>query len=314
MSQSSNNQNPEYFNSTLSPNLGIVHSNLDFPSISYYHPTERLDSDMEEPNSELELASSRRRDGNILNRMNIDEEEEEDHDNEVDQGNEEDEEEEEDLELEEDGIEEEEEEDDGDRQTFDLQKEADACRIYDAEHPDNKQKIEGGREITEHEAIWTVSTFRPDWGVEKMRDNNPLTYWQSDSPNPKSPHTVDIYFHQATVIKQVSIFTDVSQDESYTPKLISIRGGTNFRDLHEIMELECEDNVGWKNADFSSISDEPIRVFQLQIAVLSTHFNGRDTHIRQIKVYSVPLPYTQEIIDSDGEISIQTSIQKKGLR
>lgn len=34
---------------------------------------------------------------------------------------------------------------------------------------------------------------------------------------------------------------------------------------------------------------EPIRVFQLQIAVLSTHFNGRDTHIRQIKVYSVPL-------------------------
>lgn len=33
-------------------------------------------------------------------------------------------------------------------------------------------------EIAEYEATWTVSTFRPNWGVDKMRDNNPLTYWQ----------------------------------------------------------------------------------------------------------------------------------------
>ncbi|CAO3625387.1 unnamed protein product [Cunninghamella blakesleeana] len=238
-------------------------------------------------------------------------------------GNNEEMEEEEEIEEEEEELEEDHEEDheededeeDVDRQKSDTQKEIEAYRIYHLDHPDKKQKIEGGREITEHEAIWAVSTFRPDWGVEKMRDNNPLTYWQSDCPNPKAPHTVDIYFHQATVIKQISIFTDVSQDESYTPKHISIRGGTDFRDLHEIMELECEENVGWKNADFTIISDEPIRVFQLQIAVLSTHFNGRDTHIRQIKVYSVPLPHTQEIVDSEGEIKLQTrTIQKKGLR
>lgn len=34
------------------------------------------------------------------------------------------------------------------------------------------------------------------------------------------------------MIQQVSIFIDYFQDESYTPKHISIRGGTNDRDLH----------------------------------------------------------------------------------
>ncbi|KAI8096620.1 anaphase-promoting complex, subunit 10-domain-containing protein [Halteromyces radiatus] len=195
----------------------------------------------------------------------------------------------------------------------DSERENTAIRIYHDTHPDNEQKLQGGREIAEHEAIWAVSTFRPDWGVEKIRDNNPLTYWQSDSSNPRTPHTVDLYFHQATFIKQVSIFVDFFQDESYSPHQISIRGGTTYRDLHEIVELECEEMVGWKNADLSSIMDEPVRVFQLQIAILSTHLNGRDTHIRQIKVYSVPLPYLQETDETDGELKIHPA-NHKGLR
>lgn len=53
-----------------------------------------------------------------------------------------------------------------------------AIRVYEETHPDLQQKQTGGREIAEYEATWTVSTFRPNWGVDKMRDNNPLTYWQ----------------------------------------------------------------------------------------------------------------------------------------
>lgn len=33
-----------------------------------------------------------------------------------------------------------------------------------------------------------------------------------------------------------------------------------------------------------------VNTFMLQIAVLSNHLNGRDTHVRQIKVYG-PRPY-----------------------
>lgn len=31
----------------------------------------------------------------------------------------------------------------------------------------------------------------------------------------------------------------------------------------------------------------PFRVFKLQIAILNTHLNGKDTHVRQVKVYSL---------------------------
>ncbi|KAI7859554.1 anaphase-promoting complex, subunit 10-domain-containing protein [Circinella umbellata] len=188
--------------------------------------------------------------------------------------------------VEDDEVEDDDTEDDERRQS-DSARETSALRIYEETHPDHRQKATGGREIADHEAIWAVSTFRPDWGVEKMRDNNPLTYWQSDCPNPKAPHTVDLLFHQATFIKQVSIFIDFTQDDSYTPKSISIRGGTTYRDLHEIMALECPETVGWQNADLCAATGEPVRVFRLQIAVLNTHLNGRDTHIRQVKVYSV---------------------------
>lgn len=76
------------------------------------------------------------------------------------------------------------------------------------------------------------------------------------------------------------------------------------------MTIECDEGVGWQNADLSLAAgwvkcysnfpffrprhfakpnnhSEPVRVFRLQIAILNTHLNGRDTHVRQIKVYSV---------------------------
>lgn len=114
----------------------------------------------------------------------------------------------------------------------DAQREDHAIHIYQQTHPDLSQRYVGGREVAEHEAIWSVSSFRPHWGPDKLRDNNALTYWQSDCPNPKKNHTIDLLFHQATLVRQVSLFIDYFQDESYTPKTISIRGGNTFRDLH----------------------------------------------------------------------------------
>lgn len=114
----------------------------------------------------------------------------------------------------------------------DAQLESIANQIYQDTHPTREQAEMGGREIGEHAAIWSVSSFRPDWGPDKLRDNNALTYWQSDCPNPSKNHTIDLIFHQATFIRQVSLFIDYFQDESYTPKTIAIRGGTTTRDLY----------------------------------------------------------------------------------
>ncbi len=71
------------------------------------------------------------------------------------------------------------------------------------------------------------------------------------------------------------------------PFRISIRAGNHFNDLTEVelVELKTEPS-GWIIVPLKDLHEQPIRTFMLQIAVLSNYQNGRDTHMRQIKVHS----------------------------
>jgi len=157
------------------------------------------------------------------------------------------------------------------------------------EEVEDKDKREIGGD-----AVWTLSTAKPGNGVEQIRDNNTETYWQSDGPQ---PHLINIQFHKKVSIKEIGIYCDFKQDESYTPSKISIRAGTHFHDLQEVQEVSLEEPTGWltvalsKNdlspseEDSEPSRDSCLRAFMVQIAVLANHENGRDSHIRQIKVY-----------------------------
>ncbi|KAF3837516.1 hypothetical protein F7725_004980 [Dissostichus mawsoni] len=74
---------------------------------------------------------------------------------------------------------------------------------------------------------------------------------------------------EETTVKLLCIYADYKSDESYTPSKISVRVGNNFHNLQEIRR-----------------TNDPISTFMIQIAVLANHQNGRDTHMRQIKVYT----------------------------
>eukprot|EP00287_Rhodomonas_sp_CCMP768_P008166 CAMPEP_0196737732 /NCGR_PEP_ID=MMETSP1091-20130531/15368_1 /TAXON_ID=302021 /ORGANISM="Rhodomonas sp., Strain CCMP768" /LENGTH=210 /DNA_ID=CAMNT_0042081623 /DNA_START=123 /DNA_END=755 /DNA_ORIENTATION=+ len=146
------------------------------------------------------------------------------------------------------------------------------------------------------EAVWTLSTAKPGNGVEQLRDNNTETYWQSDGPQ---PHLVNIQFHKKVSIQEICIYCDFKHDESYTPSKISIRAGTHFHDLQEVKEVTLEEPTGWlsvplsrrdlshDNADPDHVPDQQpsLRAFMVQVAVLANHENGRDSHIRQVKVF-----------------------------
>ncbi|EKX36320.1 hypothetical protein GUITHDRAFT_158685 [Guillardia theta CCMP2712] len=127
------------------------------------------------------------------------------------------------------------------------------------------------------DAVWTLSTAKPGNGVEQLRDNNTDTYWQSDGPQ---PHLVNIQFHKKVSIKEIAMYCDFKLDESYTPSKISIRAGTHFHDLQDVKEINLEEPCGWLTVAMNSL-----RAFMIQIAVLANHENGRDSHIRQIKIY-----------------------------
>uniref|UniRef100_A0A8D0J3Q5 Anaphase-promoting complex subunit 10 n=1 Tax=Sus scrofa TaxID=9823 RepID=A0A8D0J3Q5_PIG len=85
------------------------------------------------------------------------------------------------------------------------------------------------------QAVWSLSSCKPGFGVDQLRDDNLETYWQSDG---SQPHLVNIQFRKTTV-KTLCIYADYKSDESYTPSKISVRVGNNFHNLQEIRVWIC---------------------------------------------------------------------------
>jgi len=130
--------------------------------------------------------------------------------------------------------------------------------------------------------VWSLSSAKPGFGVDQLRDGNLETYWQSDGPQ---PHTISIQWVRRMTIEQVSLYVDYSLDESYTPCHISIRAGTTFHDLKEIMTAELDEPGGWVHLPLVAKGKKAKRCHLLQVAILTNHQNGRDSHLRQVKVY-----------------------------
>lgn len=144
-----------------------------------------------------------------------------------------------------------------------------------------------------NKAAWSVSSCKPGNGVQCLRDENFETYWQSDG---SQPHLINIQFQKKVKLQLLSLYVDFKEDESYTPSKISIRAGDGFHNLKEIKCVELVKPVGWVLISLSgSDPHEPfIHTFMLQLAVLSNHLNGRDTHVRQMKIYGPrpnPVPH-----------------------
>ncbi|ESO88499.1 hypothetical protein LOTGIDRAFT_179104 [Lottia gigantea] len=146
-----------------------------------------------------------------------------------------------------------------------------------------KDEKEGKLREVGNQAAWSLSSCKPGFGVEQLRDDAYDTYWQSDGPQ---PHLANIQFRRKTTIYDICFFANYKADESYTPNKISIRVGSHFNDLIEVELLEMTEPVGWISVPLKDSNDKPIRTFMIQVAILSNHQNGRDTHVRRIKVRS----------------------------
>lgn len=158
-----------------------------------------------------------------------------------------------------------------------------------------------------HEAVWSLSTAKPGNGVEQIRDQNIETYWQSDGGH---PHLINIQFSKRASVSSVAFFLDFNLDESYTPKQLSIRAGMTHHDLVEVQIVELSSPMGWINVPLTAAPDplddapnededdadearygmtaslqRPLRAHFVQIAIMSMHQNGRDTHLRQVMIF-----------------------------
>jgi anaphase-promoting complex subunit 10 len=144
-------------------------------------------------------------------------------------------------------------------------------------------EISKKRELGE-EAVWAISSAKPGNGVEQLRDNNLESYWQSDGIH---PHTITIQFLRKVNVSEVCLYLDYTLDESYAPKKINVRSGTTLHDLVDVCGIELNEPMGWIPLQLYTENDLNgyLRTHLIQIQILSMHQNGRDTHIRQVKVF-----------------------------
>jgi anaphase-promoting complex subunit 10 len=121
-----------------------------------------------------------------------------------------------------------------------------------------------------------------DIGVDLLVDDKNDTYWQSDGTQ---PHLITLQFQQTVEVSRIAVQTDYRMDESYTPQKLSVRIGTRWSDMKVLRTDEVQEPQGWIVIPLGkgSVSGYPGRI--LQIGILANHQNGRDTHVRQIKVF-----------------------------
>ena len=139
-------------------------------------------------------------------------------------------------------------------------------------------------------AVWSVTSNKPGNGVEFVRDGSVDTYWQSDGTQ---PHLVNVQFQRRVRVQEVAVYVDYRSDESYTPQKVSFRCGTSHYDLQEVKTAELEEPQGWVVVPLGTHKTGYIRTHFLQIAILSNHQNGRDTHLRQVKVFGPRMDLTR---------------------
>lgn len=153
-----------------------------------------------------------------------------------------------------------------------------------------KEEKEGSIREVGDQAVWSLSSCKAGFGIDQLRDDTTDTYWQSDG---QLPHLVNIQFRKKTTIQDVWIYADYKADESYTPSRISIRAGTHFSDLQEVEVIDLNEPTGWIAIPLKDAQDKYIRTFMIQLAVLSNHQSGRDTHLRNVRVHS---PVSQSMV------------------
>ncbi len=144
------------------------------------------------------------------------------------------------------------------------------------------------RDIGEY-GIWSLSSSKSGNSVEQLRDDNINTFWQSDG---LQPHFLIVQFLKKFRVNEIWFYLDYKTDESYTPSRISIQIENSFNELIEIKLIDFEEPAGWFKITLEERNSKGevikpyIKTMQLKINILQNTHNGRDTHVRCLKIFS----------------------------
>ncbi|KAL3232392.1 Uncharacterized protein RNJ44_04308 [Nakaseomyces bracarensis] len=136
-----------------------------------------------------------------------------------------------------------------------------------------------------HLAYWKASSFKSGNGIANAIDDNFDSFWQSDGIQ---PHTVEVYFSKRMDIVLIAMFLTLSADESYTPRIINIHAGHSPSDAVFYKTLEVNNVNGWVALTFEDNlpREQLLKCQYLRFTFPINHENGKDTHLRGIRIYT----------------------------
>ncbi|KAI0406942.1 APC10-domain-containing protein [Xylaria palmicola] len=188
--------------------------------------------------------------------------------------------------------------------------------IEDAEEEVDEQSFDatvvGLKEIS-NLASFTVSSYKPGCGVKELRDDDANQYWQSDGPQ---PHRLNIHFIKRVEIRALRLYLDYELDESYTPTKIQITAGTGPNLTIPFTTMELTMPKGWVDVPIAGAGGGPdgnsLCCFFVRVIILANHQNGKDTHIRGIKVYA--LDEGADTVDNNPIDDVVNDLENHRLR
>lgn len=96
-------------------------------------------------------------------------------------------------------------------------------------------------------------------------------------------------FTRQVEIRALRFFVDYTQDESYTPTKILWYAGTSEHNLIQFATSAIASPSGWQEVSITGAGGgddgNSLCCFVVQMHVMENHQNGKDTHIRGVKVY-----------------------------
>lgn len=96
-------------------------------------------------------------------------------------------------------------------------------------------------------------------------------------------------FTRQVEIRALRFFVDYTQDESYTPTKILWFAGTSEHNLIQFASSVLHSPIGWQEVSITGCGGgddaNSLCCFVVQMHVMENHQNGKDTHIRGVKVY-----------------------------
>lgn len=154
-------------------------------------------------------------------------------------------------------------------------------------------------------AHFRVSSYKPGNGVDELKNDDIDRYWQYVSCNQASffltfankchrsdgvqPHRLTMAFVKQAEIRALRFYVDYLQDESYTPTKIIWKAGTSENNLFKFAESELVNPSGWVDVPITGAGGgedgNSLMAWVVRMEVIENHQNGKDTHIRSIKIY-----------------------------